>query len=253
MSPAVGYGARMSTPAPPSPYAQAVPPPALRDRVRRLWTYRAADSGPATVQVLPDGCVDLIWDGQQLFVAGPDPVAVSASLAASAHLRGVRLAPGAARDLLGLPLCELTAQRVALQELWGAQGRALARDMSTSTAPIAVLLAAVAGREAAPDRRMAYLFARLAGGDAPRLPALARELGSSERALRRHCQDHFGYGAKTLDRILRLQRWLACARRARTLTDAALAAGYADAAHLVHDARQLTGRVPAELLRRHVR
>ena len=205
----------------------------------------------ASVQVLPDGCVDLIWDGDRLFVAGPDPVAAEAVLAPGAQLVGVRLAPGAARGLLGLPLHEITGQRVAMDELWGRSAIALQCELQRAAKPVEVLLAAIARRPSAPDPRMAHLFARLAGADAPRIAALARELGSSERDLRRRCQDHFGYGAKTLDRILRLQRWLACTRRSRTLTDAALAAGYADAAHLVHDARQLTGLAPGDLARRH--
>lgn len=241
----------MSVAPPPSPYAEMLPAPALRDRVRRLWRYRAPQAIAAPVQVLPDGCVDLIWDGHRLFVAGPDPVAMEARLAPGAQLLGVRLAPGAARGLLGVPLHELTGQRVAMEDLWGRSAAALETGLQRAAAPAEVLLAAIARRQSAPERTMAHLFARLAEGDAPRVAALARELGSSERALRRHCQEHFGYGAKTLDRILRLQRLLACARRSRTLTDAALAAGYADAAHLVHDARQLTGLAPGELLRRH--
>jgi len=235
----------------PSPYAETLPAPALRGVVRRLWTYRAPRAPVAPVQVLPDGCVDLIWDGQRLFVAGPDPVAMEATLAPGACLTGVRLAPGAARAVLGLPLHELTGQRVAMAALWGRPAAALEAELQRAAAPAEALLAAIARRASAPDRTMAHLFARLAEGDAPRVAALARELGSSERGLRRHCQEHFGYGAKTLDRILRLQRLLACARRSRTLTEAALAAGYADAAHLVHDARQLTGLAPGELVRRH--
>lgn len=236
---------------PPSPYAEALPAPALRDRVRRLWTYRAPQSLAGPVQVLPDGCVDLIWNHDRLFVAGPDPVAVDATLAPGAGLIGARLAPGAARTLLGLPLCEITGQRVAIDEIWGRPASELQAALQRATAPAEVLVAAIARRQAAPDQTMAYLFGRLAAGDAPRVAALARELGCSERALRRRCQDHFGYGAKALDRILRLQRLLRCARRARTLTDAAFAAGYADAAHLVHDTRQLTGLAPGDLLRRH--
>jgi len=236
---------------PPSPYAETLPAPALRGVVRRLWTYRAPHVPAAPVQVLPDGCVDLIWDGQRLFVAGPDPIAMEATLAPGAHLTGVRLAPGAARAVLGLPLHEITGQRVAIEDLWGRPGATLEAGLQRAADPTAVLLTAIACREPAPDRTMAHLFARLASGDAPRVAVLALELGSSERGLRRRCQEHFGYGAKTLDRILRLQRWLACAHRSRTLTDAALAAGYADAAHLVHDARQLTGLAPGELVRRH--
>ncbi|MEE7560434.1 AraC family transcriptional regulator, partial [Xanthomonas sp. Kuri4-2] len=49
-------------------YAEAAAPPALRDRLRCGWRFRQGDA-PETVEVLPDGCVDLIWDGSRLFVA----------------------------------------------------------------------------------------------------------------------------------------------------------------------------------------
>ncbi|MBB4128251.1 AraC-like DNA-binding protein [Xanthomonas translucens] len=82
---------------------------------------------------------------------------------------------------------------------------------------------------------------------------LTRSLGISERSLRRRCQDAFGYGAKTLERILRLQRFLRIACGHATLTAAALQAGYGDAPHLVRDSRQLTGLSPRELVQRHAR
>lgn len=233
-------------------YAETLPPAALHGLLRRVWTFRqAGQTAPALI--LPDGCVDLIWDGARLIVAGPDRVAAPAALAADAQLTGVRLAAGAGAALLGCPLHALTDQRVPLQALWGRQADALEARLSTTPAPAQVLCEAVARRGAIPDRAMATLFQRLSAGDAPRVPMLARELGMSARALRRRCRDAFGYGPKTLDRILRLQRLLRLAGTQRSLTDAALAADYADAAHLVHDARDLTGLAPTELVRRHAR
>jgi AraC-like DNA-binding protein len=235
-------------------YREFVPPPAWRGQVRRLWRYRASTLAQAPTRVLPDGCIDLIWDGTQLFVAGPDRVAAMATLAPGSHLTGVRLAPGAAHGLLGCSMDALTGQRVRLRELWGARADAMEARLSTAgSSPFAPLLASLAASAPSVDARMAMLFARLARGDAPRLSQLAGELGSSERALRRHCLAHFGYGPKTLDRILRLQRLLALATDARSLTEAALAAGYADASHLVHDAHDLTALTPTELMDAHGR
>lgn len=50
-------------------YAEVVAPLALRERVQCTWQFRqgSLDLGPA--QVLPDGCVDLIWNGSSLMVA----------------------------------------------------------------------------------------------------------------------------------------------------------------------------------------
>ena len=63
-------------------------------------------------------------------------------------------------------------------------------------------------------QRAHVLFRALAAGDAT-LDTLAAHL-EPERSLRRFSQLQFGYGAKTLERILRLQRFFATAARCRS-------------------------------------
>jgi AraC-like DNA-binding protein len=244
----------MSHPPPPgSRYAERDAPPALRDRLRCSWRFRQGEAAPSPTQVLPDGCVDLIWDGRALFVAGPDRCASDAMLAPGSVLTGVRLAAGAGAGLLGVPLHAIADQRIALDALWDGRGRDWQARLEDGAEPLAVLHALCASRPLATDAAMAWVFARLASDDAARLTDLLRDLGISERALRRRCQDAFGYGAKTLQRILRLQRFLRLATDHPTLTAAALHAGYGDAPHLVRDSRQLTGLSPRELVQRHAR
>lgn len=55
-----------------SRYAEVYTPVALRDRVQCTWQFRQGDLDVHPTQVLPDGCIDLIWNGTSLFVAGPD-------------------------------------------------------------------------------------------------------------------------------------------------------------------------------------
>ncbi|WP_394002670.1 DUF6597 domain-containing transcriptional factor [Luteimonas sp. WGS1318] len=241
----------MPGPPPPSPYREACPPAVLRDRIRRVWSYRA-DAGPAsTTRVLPDGCVDLIWDGARLFVAGPDQQAVTVTLSGGAQLTGLRLAPGVAHRLLGMSMHTLADQRVEADVVLGPRGGELQQRLVDGADPMRTLLTAVAPIAVTPDPPMAWLFAQLSGTQPARLPALAQTLGISTRSLHRHCLQAFGYGPKVLDRVLRLQRLLALAPDAGTLTMAALDAGYADATHLAHDVRRLTGLTPTALMREH--
>jgi AraC-like DNA-binding protein len=51
----------------------------------------------------------------------------------------------------------------------------------------------------------------------------------------------FGYGAKTLGRVLRMQRALALARGGVRPADAAARAGYADQSHLARDVKEMAG------------
>ncbi len=88
------------------------------------------------------------------------------------------------------------------------------------------------------------------GAEEAGLATLRDRLGISERSLRRRCHEAFGYGPKTLDRILRFQRFLrlAAAGEEAALSGLAAAAGYADQAHLTREVRRLSGLTPAAIL-----
>jgi AraC-like DNA-binding protein len=81
------------------------------------------------------------------------------------------------------------------------------------------------------------------------VPWLMNELAMCERTLRRRFELAFGYGPKTLDRILRFQRYLDLTRRRADISAArrAAAVGYADQAHLVRECRRLALCTPSEL------
>jgi AraC-like DNA-binding protein len=242
-------------------YAERAPAADLAGHLRCSWTRTAAGSGT----VLPDGCLDLMWIGGQLVVAGPDTVATRSELAAGVEIAAVRFRPGAAPAVLGLPAFELRDQRVPLAELWAGAGQ-LARRVDAAADRVAVIEAAVRRRlaDAPPVDPVALAVARrlsagppvalaLAGrvsGGAGIVSELARRAGLSERQLHRRCLAAFGYGPKTLERILRLQRFLALGRAdpGAGLARLAADAGYADQAHLGHDCRALTGATPGELV-----
>jgi AraC-like DNA-binding protein len=72
-----------------------------------------------------------------------------------------------------------------------------------------------------------------------------RTLHISERTLRRRVEESFGYGPKTLERILRYQRFQKLSRETcDSMAMLALEAGYADQAHLIRESRRLTGLTP---------
>jgi AraC-like DNA-binding protein len=73
---------------------------------------------------------------------------------------------------------------------------------------------------------------------------------AGERTLRRRFDDVFGYGPKTLDRILRYQRYLRLAENStESASILALESGYSDQAHLIRESRRLTGSPPGALNR----
>jgi AraC-like DNA-binding protein len=212
-----------------------------------VWTA-VAESG--ATRVLPDGCIDLLWDGRDVRVAGPDTRAHRHESPVGSVMHGLRFAPGAAPAVLGVPAAALTDQQLPLDALWSPAGaRAMADRLAAAADASRVLedeVLGAAGLGAAPPPDAVHIVARLRQGTA--VVDVADGLGVSRRQLHRRCLASFGYGPKLLARILRLQRALELARRGVSLADVAAQAGYADQAHLARDVGDLAGAPMRQLL-----
>jgi AraC-like DNA-binding protein len=259
-------------------YREQPPPAALRSSVSCVWARVAGPAETAVVPVLPDACVDLIWQrGLGVFVAGPDTGPVPSVSPPGTVMAGVRFAPGAGGPALGLPLSALLDQRVDAADLGTGPGAELARvDGALPPDKALRLLTGVAAEmvEAGPADPLVTQAVRLLGppsagrfhggqlpGGPVRLPAdpaaqaeaIATWLGVSERQLRRRCQSSVGYGPATLRRVLRFRRFLswvdARTRQPADLATVAAELGYADQAHLTRESVRLAGLPPAALLR----
>ncbi|MFI6685506.1 helix-turn-helix domain-containing protein [Streptomyces sp. NPDC050485] len=204
-----------------------------------LWTSTGDGSG-AVRPVLPDGCMDLLWSGGRLLVAGPDTHGYVPDAPPGTRYAGIRFAPGDGPAVFGVPAHELRDTRVALDGIWaGAEVRRLAERIGATADPVAALEAVALAKAPAPDPLMRAVADRLAAGWS--VTATAAEAGLGTRRLHRRSLDAFGYGPKTLARILRLQRALGLVRRGMPYAEAALAAGCTDQAHLSREMRSLAG------------
>ncbi|MDX6678109.1 MAG: hypothetical protein QOE31_2161 [Solirubrobacteraceae bacterium] len=231
-------------------YREHAPPPALAPWVQCFW-QRSGDGG-AAVRVVPDGCIDIVWtEGSGTRVVGPNTRAFLVPLAAGTRVAGVRLHPGAAPSLLGVDAAALRDGQVAVEGVWGDDGRRLAETLDARDDHAHVLLSVLARRApaaASPDPVVRAAVARLRSPELG-VAALARELAVSERQLRRRFEAAVGYGPKRLARVLRLGRALAAAHAGEELGRVAVDAGYADHAHFTHDCRSLAGVAPSTLVR----
>ncbi|MFK8905752.1 DUF6597 domain-containing transcriptional factor [Streptomyces sp. YS-3] len=214
-----------------------------RERAARLpgavvWA-RTIGAG-AVRPVLPDGCMDLLWCEGKLFVAGPDTHAYVPDAPAGTRFVGVRFAPGAGPAALGVPAHELRDRRVDLGALWpGGEVRRLAERIAQAPDPATALEAAALARAGEPDPLMRAVAERLAAGAT--VAATAEAVGLGARRLHRRSLAAFGYGPKTLARVLRLQRALGLVLDGVPYAQAALAVGCADQAHLARETRALAG------------
>lgn len=240
-------------------YVESRPVVALRRHFRCAWSHQLADDLVAEVVVVPDGCVDLVWRDGRLMAVGPDLVAAHPQLKAGETIIGLRFQPGAAAGWLGLPMDKITGLEVELRDLWGpgvqpAIDRLLAAPPSDRSLLLQALMVDLVPRmpDPAPDGLLMFRALQQPSGDeAAALPALSDRLGTSERTLRRRSHHLFGYGPKTLGRILRFQRFgrLAGSTGHSGLADLAAAAGYADQAHLSREVRSLCSMSASQYLR----
>lgn len=217
-----------------------------------LWSRKGdGETTPVESRVLPDGCMDLIWsDG--FLVAGPDTGPHLDTASSGRSWTGLRFAPGTGPAVLGVPAHELRDRRVPLDVLWpGAEVRRLTERAAECGDPGALLEEIAARPRRRPDPAQEAVRATVLRGvrEGRTVAELAYAAGLSERQLHRRALDTFGYGPKTLARVLRMRRALRLARDGVPLAEVAHAAGYADQPHLARDIKTLTGLPLTELLR----
>jgi len=215
-----------------------------------LWT-RTAEGGE--YRILPDGRMDLLLMDDDLIVAGPDSRAWTGSAPRGMRYAGIRFSPGAAPGFLGVPARELLNQRVRLADLWSPNRsrRLLDRIREAPDHATALDLEVAELLEEPTDRLTAHVLRSVRGGllrGTAGVSRLAATIGLSERQLHRRCLDAFGYGPKTLDRVLWMNVALDHARTGLPLADVAVLTGYADQAHFTRDVKALTGLPPKILL-----
>ena len=198
-------------------------------------------------RVVPDACVDLIWSGEQLSIAGPDTRARVVQLPPCSRLVAARLRPGAAGAVLGLPVSELCDLAPDAAEVLGRDvAAALLDQLLEASDPHAPLLRALELRGVSePDPLLRAAISAL-GRPRARVGAVADELGVSARQLQRRVTDAVGYGPKMLARVLRFRRLQAL--QPAPLVELALDAGYADQAHMTAEVSRLAGMPPVRFL-----
>jgi AraC-like DNA-binding protein len=205
--------------------------------------------------ILPDGCVDLLWRNNELILAGTDRAARRSPIAPGQRTLGLRLRPGVAGAVLGMPASEVLDVHTRLEDLLGRWASELGERLEETNGDdeaFTLIERAVASRleDVGPDPLVLAATRRL-GFPGSRVDELAESLGISDRQLRRRFHRAVGYGPKTLDRVLRFRRLVARAGSVAAgesdLARVAADLGYADQAHMTRDCLRLSGLTPARL------
>jgi AraC-like DNA-binding protein len=241
-------------------YRERLAAPGAAAHVACVWIQSVGASASAYVhRTVPNGCVELAYrlGADEISVIGPRRDAAVELVEPGATVIGVRFHPGAPAEALGCPASELLGRTVELADLWGKPAAVLADRLAEAQAPTAAadllereVAERVNGRRRDPVAAATLDLLHRKRKIEPR--RIAADLFLSDRQLRRRCQAAFGYGAKTMQRIIRFQRFLALSWNAGHappgLARLALAAGYADQPHLTRECVELTGLTPSRFL-----
>ncbi len=222
-----------------------------------VCTWQGVPGWHRRMRLLPDGCLDLTWDGQHARFSRPADRQVRRPVGATALVTGIRIRPGWAALITGIPVGHLPAV-ADLADVWDPPAARQVADALTAGASAAAhraaLTDAVASRLASssgPDPRVLAAVSVL-GNPRADVGTAARHAGVSSRQLRRLFDEHIGLPPKILYCIMRFQRlraWLAASGPAAgTLARAATDCGYFDQAHLCRDCARMGGLTPASLL-----
>jgi AraC-like DNA-binding protein len=236
-------------------YVEIAPPPELRPYLESLWVHRVEGPPPSGGRrLLPDGRIHLVWvAGLGVRIAGPltryaRPADLPRVLAIGATFH-----PGAAPRLLRTPAEAFVDDSVPLDAVDPRLAARLddrlghARDPRRALAILAEEVSRSLRAATTPDPAVRHAVRLLDRATATVADAAARAF-VSERELQRRFTEHIGYGPKTLQRVLRFQRFMHQIALPRVdLAGAAAFAGYADQSHLTRESRRLAGLTPRQL------
>jgi AraC-like DNA-binding protein len=253
-------------------YHEYAPPPDLADAVEALWTYETIGIRLAVHRVVPDAAVSLCFMGTR----APDGSAVALRLRLIGPVAAPKLfapPPGHSmtairiklewcRPLLGVAPWEHVGGEPCYADIRPDLAAPLEEQLMRTTEPADVLRLLVAFLR---ERRAARLADGTAAGavvllrvsmeslrrvaSAPRVATLARQLGVTDRHLRRLMVDETGIAPRRFARIQRFHALLRCSDLAALPSWAALAAhhGYTDQSHLIREVQDLVGVTPTRL------
>jgi AraC-like DNA-binding protein len=249
------------------------PHPGLDGLLGPMCGYEESSPGALTRREAPNGTVtviiglgDTIEIKEMSHSPTPHPGRLTSfvaglhegyALVESEHQHGVQLdlTPLGAYRLLGLPMSEIANRIVTLDDL---RGRAMAElteqlagnpDWAERFALIDRLLLRWADEGPVPDSAVSWAWDQLAktSGQTP-VGLLAEEIGWSRRHFASRFRHQVGLAPKPTARVLRFKRAAELLLRATpgtTITDIAVACGYADHSHMTREFQALAGCTPS--------
>uniref|UniRef100_UPI003340BD54 helix-turn-helix domain-containing protein n=1 Tax=Castellaniella defragrans TaxID=75697 RepID=UPI003340BD54 len=253
---------------------QQLPDAALRPFVDRLWGWESAPSEVVRLPMLLPGTgaeltihygepfrietaggPSVTVDRAHLFCTRNTPIVLSPT--ASIGFIAVRFRIGMLRRFTAIPADELVDCRLCAHAVWGASGARLVRQLSDADdhqermALIQDFLMRHLRRESADllvEGAMTRLYRQ---GPAVPIDAIASGAGLGRRQFERRWRRFAGQSPCEVKGLVRFQKAVRALMLdpAAGVVDTALACGYSDQAHFIHDFQRRVGMAPGRYLR----
>jgi AraC-like DNA-binding protein len=246
------------------------PAPPLDATVSAVWYFRSAPRPFGFERVLPKGRAQLVvnlkedrtrtYDERGACIVAPGAVVSGLGprfeiidTDEQEHVVGVVFRPGGTTAFFRESAFAMRGRDVPLEALWGVTGTALLREaLLEATTPEAALdvlehalLEARHGRETHPA--VTFALARFdRQPEVARVGAVTDAVGMSAKRFIERFKAEVGLTPKQYCRLMRFQRAVSAAHADVDLDwrDVALACGYFDQAHFIHDFREFSGLTP---------
>ena len=255
-------------------YRRERPSTAVGRYVEFYWILEDRSPTSCVQRIVPDGRSGIIlnfansfeshtngtWKSQpETFFIGQITGPLLLRPSGPASMLGIQFRPQGARQLLRLPISELTDSAIALGDLSRRLFRQFerVRDLSfpiPAAATLDRILHTFAEPARADDDPIFYAVREIERTRGlMSMKAVADRIGWSTRQLQRRFKDTVGISPKLFGRMQRFQHvFRALEGPATSWVSAAIHCGYYDQAHLIRDFREFSGRTPTALTKQEI-
>jgi AraC-like DNA-binding protein len=257
-------------------YRTHVPAPPLSAFVSLFWYVEKYSSRSTKERILPTGTIELvislntevfrIYEQQPTerfqtfsnsFISGPHSQFVISDSPNTSSLMGVHFKPGGAFPFLGVPASELKNIVLSLETLWGPKATHLRELLLAATATqtkfeiLEQFLTAQIVTQSIPHPAVTFALSKFQSlHDPGSMSDVSQQIGLSHRRFIQIFEEQVGLTPKLFSRLQRFQNVLKLMTESRSWqwSEIALATGYYDQAHFVHDFRAFAGMSPTSCL-----
>jgi AraC-like DNA-binding protein len=242
-------------------YSQFAPHPALMPYIDAYWTATGEGHGLQTEKILPDGCIDIIFNlgpdcltesntyllkSEQAYLIGTMTRFKETDMLPETRLLGIRFKPAAFTVFYDYPsLHQLTDKTVEFKKM-------LAPDVKSITKYAnAYLDHFFLKRLSQPKRSLLPVIAGIQAHNGQlSVNALAQQYFTTIRQLERSFNQHMGISPKEFINLVRYQSTFQKIRHNtanKSLLEIAYESGYYDHSHLTNEIKKYTGLAPTQL------